>query len=130
MADENKNTEINVEKEVPRGDRGEVGTPTAALTVKQLWHAECHVLMDVGDKKNPRKQQWVKKQGALSLKKFARKLAGEGNQTVKDWFDSKKGALNAERNDKNKTRITLERQASKAARRKSSQKSGASAAAK
>jgi hypothetical protein len=125
MADEKQSNKKNEEAEPEvvnqdfgPGPNGEIGQPTAALTIKQLWHAELHVLMDVGDKNNPRKQKWVRKQGTLSLKKYARQLAASGNTVAKDWFEHKQGSLNAERSEKNVVRIALEAQASKASRRK------------
>lgn len=114
-------------QEVPRGNRGELGVATPALTIKQMWHEEHHVLQDVGDKHNPRKQAWVKRSGAPSLKKYARQLAASGNDVAKAWFANKGGETNAKRADKNVTRISLEKQASKAARRKKSQGKAAKA---
>jgi len=127
MADDKKQKKNEVPDEVveaqepARGPNGEVGKPTASLTIKQLWHAEHHVLMDVGDKNNPRKQEWVKRTGAPSLRKYARQLAASGNTVAKDWFEHKAGSLNAQRTEKNTSRIALEAQASMAARRKKSQ---------
>lgn len=116
-------------QEVPRGDRGELGVATPALTIKQMWHDAHHVLQDVGDKHNPRKQLWVKRAGAPSLKKYARDLAKSGNDVAKAWFSNKVGELNAKRSEKNTGRISLEKQASKAARRKKSQGKAAKATA-
>jgi len=124
----------NVESELPvatadpdtsttaPGERGVVGISTPALKVKQLWRQETHLRQNVGDKRNPRKQAWIKKKGTPSLLEFARKLAASGNQDAKDWFANKKGACNQKRSDKNIARITLEKQASKNARRKTSGK--------
>lgn len=67
------------------------------------------------------KHTWVRKGGAPSLRKFAKLQAAAGNQVAKDWLDNKAGALNQERSEKNRGRISLEKQASKAARRKKSQ---------
>jgi hypothetical protein len=114
---------------VPPGERGEVGQPTAGLTIKQQWHEAHFTLKDVGDKHNPRKRVWVRNHGAPSLKRYARDLAKSGNQTAKDWFDHKAGSLNEERSEKNRTRISLEKTASKAARRKKSQGKQGKAAA-
>lgn len=108
-------------QEVPRGNRGELGVATAGKTIKQMWHEEHHVLQDVGDKHNPRKQLWVKRSGAPSLRKYAKGLAASGNDVAKAWFANKGGEKNDQRTEKNAGRISLEKQASKAARRKKSQ---------
>jgi len=113
------------EPEAPsRGDRGEVGVATAALKIRQLWHETHFTRKDVGDKNNPVKRIWVPNHGTPSLKRFARELAKSGNQVAKDWFANKKGAKNQKRSEKNVARINLEKQASKAARRKKSQGKG------
>lgn len=86
--------------EVPapaRGSRGELGVASAGLTIRQLW--------------------WAAESG-LSLKRFAKQLAKEGNQVAKDWFANKRGAKNAQRTDKSVQRISAERTATKAAKRK------------
>lgn len=106
---------------IPPGDRGEVGVATAGDTVKRMWHEEHHVLQDVGDKHNPRKQLWVKRAGAPSLKKYAKALAASGNDVAKKWYANKAGAMNAKRSDANLARAATEASASKAARRKKSQ---------
>lgn len=62
------------------GDRGQVGTASAGLTIWQQWQAGG-------------------KQG--SLKQFARLQAAEGNQVAKDWFGNKLGRLNKGRTDAN-----------------------------
>jgi hypothetical protein len=54
----------------------------------------------------------------LSLKAFARTLVKSGDQDAKDWFDSKAGAANVSRSEKNKTRIHLEKSATKMSRSK------------
>ena len=108
-------------EERPRGDRGELGQATAGLTIKQRWHEAHFTLKDVGDKHNPRKRVWVRNHGAPSLKRYARDLAKSGDTVAKDWFAHKSGSLNAERTDANKTRISLEKQATKTAKRKKSQ---------
>src|ERR1035437_8551508 len=107
--------------EVPRGDRGDVGVATAALTLKQLWHASTHVLVDVGDRHNPRKQQFVRKAGSDSLKRFARKLLLAKDPLAVDWFSRQRGSMNEKRTDANRMRANLERQATKAGRSKKSQ---------
>lgn len=114
----------------PPGERGEVGQPTAALTLKQRWHAAHFTRKDVGDKHNPRKRVWVRNHGAPSLKRYARELAKSGDVNAKDWFAHKSGSLNAERTDANKTRISLEKQKTREAKRKKGQgKSGKTEAA-
>jgi hypothetical protein len=77
-------------------DKMNVGQATAGDIVKRRWHKEG-------------------RQG--SLKAFARKLVSEGDQVAKDWFDCKKGALNAERSDKNRSRMDQERSATKMSRK-------------
>jgi hypothetical protein len=104
-----------------RGDRGELGTATPKLTITQLWHEAHFTRKDANDKGNFRKRIWVANHGAPSLKKFARELLKAGNAVAKAWFANKRGAQNAKRTEKNSSRITLEKQASKAARRKKSQ---------
>lgn len=108
------------EREPERGPSGEVGKPTTSLTLKQKWHEANFRRVDVGDKRNPRKRTWVKNHGAVSLKQFAKALAASGDILAKDWFESKDGALNESRSDKNKTRIAAEKLSSKQARRKKS----------
>lgn len=103
------------------GQRGELGVATASLTIKQRWHEAHFTLKDVGDKHNPRKRVWVRNHGAPSLKRYARDLAKSGDANAKDWFAHKTGSLNENRSEKNRSRISLESQASKAARRKKSQ---------
>jgi len=112
-----------------RGDRGELGTATAKLTITQLWHAAHFSRKDANDKGNFRKRIWVANHGAPSLKKFARELLKAGDPVAKAWFANKRGAANAKRLEKNASRITLEKQASKAARRKKSQGKQGKAAA-
>jgi hypothetical protein len=117
-------------KEVSRGDRGEVGQATAKLSIVQLWHEAHFTRKDVGDKHNPRKRIWVPNPGPkVSLKRFARELLKSGNAVAKEWFANKSGAKNQKRTEKNQSRITLEKQASKAARRKKSQGKQGKAAA-
>lgn len=79
----------------------EVGTATAGEAIKHLWHKEGQ---------------------GLSLKTFARKLEAEGNQSAKDWFACKKGALNQSRSDKNRARVEVEKAATKSAKRKVAKK--------
>jgi hypothetical protein len=105
-----------------RGDRGELGQATAKLTIVQMWHAAHFTRKDANDKGNFRKRGWAHNPGnKVSLKKFARELAKSGNAVAKEWFANKSGAKNAQRSEKNRGRISLESQASKAARRKKAQ---------
>lgn len=78
-------------------DKRNVGEASPGEAIKNLWHKEGQ---------------------GTSLKTFARKMAAEGNQAAKDWFECKKGALNAERTDKTKARIETEKVATRAAKRK------------
>lgn len=113
-----------------RGERGELGTATAKLTITQLWHAAHFTRKDANDKGNFRKRIYVPNPGPrVSLKKFARELLKAGDPVAKAWFANKRGAQNAKRTEKNASRITLEKQASKAARRKKSQGKQGKAAA-
>lgn len=130
MAKKNKQTEEVKEqtekkeepKEIPAGDRGVVGQATAGLTIRQKWHDAHFSRKDIGDKHNPRKRVWVPNPGPkVSLKKFARELLKAGDPVAKEWFANKRGSKNEKRTEKNQSRISLEKQASKAARRKKSQ---------
>ncbi len=116
----NENTSVEQKQETKsepvRGDRGEVGKGTAGSRLKSLWHSECFTKKELG---------LVQIAGSPSLKAFARAKAKEGNQDAKDWFECKAGALNETRSDKNKSRIALEKQASKAARKKTKAGGGA-----
>ena len=96
-------TTVQVKEEVKveraPGARGEPGQPTAALTIRQMWH---HAFFErVGGHGNRR--EWVVKLGvnAPSLKRFARGLVAKGDQVAKDWFAHKKGSLNLKRSDAN-----------------------------
>lgn len=88
-------------QEIQRGPNGEVGQPTVSITLKQMWHEKHFRLEDAPDSKNPRKQVWVPRGGAVSLKQFARQLVASGDATAKDWFDHKAGVLNASRSETN-----------------------------
>lgn len=109
-------------EQAARGDRGELGVATPKLTITQLWHEAHFTRKDANDKGNFRKREWVPNPGPrVSLKQFARELLKSGNAVAKAWFANKRGAQNAKRNDKNISRISAEKMASKAARRKKSQ---------
>lgn len=99
------NTEATVSKEAKHeykpGNRGEIGQPTAALTLKQRYHQAHFDRVDAEDKKNPSKKMWVKHPGAPSLKQFARGLVSKGDPNAKDWLDHKSGSLNQKRSDAN-----------------------------
>jgi hypothetical protein len=105
MSQEENKTEqvvVVVEKnESTRGLRGEVGTPTASLTLKQKWHESHFELFDPEDKRNPRKRVWVRRSNTPTLKSYARALAKQGDPTAKEWLENKAGAKNQERSDIN-----------------------------
>lgn len=111
----------------PRGERGNVGEATAALTIKQMWREKHFKRTDANDRYNPRKKVWVALPKAPSLKAFARQLAANGDVVAKTWFDHKGGSLNKDRSDATKARISLEKQATKAAKRKKSAGGGGKA---
>lgn len=122
---------VPVEKKEPEympGNRGELGVATAALTLKQMYHAAHAQREEAGDKKNPHKKIWVINSHAPSLKQFARKLAAGGDATAKDWFAHKKGFLNAKRSDANEKKTRESASATKLGRKKS--KSGGAAGSK
>jgi hypothetical protein len=105
-----------------RGDRGELGVATPKLAIVHLWHEAHFTRKDANDKGNFRKRVWVANPGPrVSLKKFAREFLKSGNAVAKAWFANKVGAQNAKRSEKNTGRISLEKIASKAARRKKGQ---------
>lgn len=86
----------------------DVGVATTSRLLKKRWHAE-----------------FGKGTAVLSLKQFARKLAASGDKMAKDWFAHKKGSLNQARSDANKTRATLERKATRDAKRNKAKKNAA-----
>jgi hypothetical protein len=97
-------TEATVDQVVPmttKGPRGEIGTSTPSLTLKQMW---------------------AQSKSKISLKAFARLQVKEGNELAKTWFSNKSGSLNEKRNDKNVARVMAERQATKSSRSKSGKK--------
>jgi hypothetical protein len=118
MANQDDNSNTAVVQEVPRGPNGIVGESTPSLTMKQRWHEATHVLEDVGDRNNPRKQEWVRKAGAPSLRQFARKLLLENDELATTWFANKRGANNQKRTDANIARADTERAATRASRHK------------
>lgn len=105
-----------------RGNNGEVGQPTAGLTVKQRWHEAHFTLEDTKDGHHPNRQTWKRKHNIPSLKTFARQLSKEDDQVTKDWFANKAGAKNQKRTDANASKAVQSAAASKSARRKMSKK--------
>lgn len=89
------------EKEVVRGDRGELGTATAGLTIRQKWHEAHFSRVAAPTKHNPGRRVFVRNPGAISLKAFARGLAKDGDPTAKEWLSNKLGARNQKRSDAN-----------------------------
>jgi hypothetical protein len=77
MSEENKTEK---KPEVVRGDRGEVGTATPGLTMRQ---------------------RWAESGQSVSLKTFARGLVREGDPVAKSWFANKRGFLNKKRSEAN-----------------------------
>lgn len=119
MIDLEKKTEETPVEEL-RGDRGSVGEATPSKAIKNRWYEATHLLIEAGDRHNTKKRIWKKKPGSPSLRKFARSLVKEGDQQAKQWFANKSGKNNDTRSDKSLARISLERTATKSARRKSS----------
>lgn len=112
-----------VKDEYVRGPNGVVGTATASLTIKQMWHQAHFQLVDIGDRTNPHRKAWAPMPGRIiSLKQFARSLASKGDPTAKDWFGRKRGSMNAKRSDAN-VKIAMEAAAAtRMSKRKKSQK--------
>lgn len=107
-------------EERPRGNRGEVGAATAAALLKQRYHQSHFLREGAGDKRNPSKMVWVAKEGAPSLKKFARKLLATGDENAKDFFAHKKGSLNQTRSPANVKAATEAGMATRMEKRKKS----------
>lgn len=104
MSDEQQTTAVVKETktvEVVRGERGAIGEATSALTFKQRYHEAHFQRVDTKDNSHPNRKTWVKNQGAPSLKQYARKLLLAGDANAKDWFEHKRGSMNAERSEKN-----------------------------
>jgi hypothetical protein len=118
MIKQDSNTTSDTIQEVPRGDRSAVGEATTALTIKQRWHEATHVLANVGDHSNPRKQKYVRKAGAPSLKQFARKLLLAKDELAIKWFAGKRGGNNQPRTKENIAKSMLACSATKASRHK------------
>lgn len=117
-------------KEIQRGPSGEVGKPTASLTIKQMWHEKHFRLEEPADGKNPRRQVWVARGGAPSLKQFARQLVSAGDATAQDWFAHKAGVLNEKRSDKNSIAASAAATATRAEKHKKSTQNKAKSQAK
>lgn len=64
------------------------------------------------------KKMWKKSGAKVSLRQFVKELAAGGSEEAKLWFENKEGALNEGRSSAKATRIKLEREATKAAKRK------------
>ncbi len=123
MSNEEKKTEET--KTETRGDRGEVGTATAGLTVRQMWRGAAFTRESANDKHNPNKRIYVRIPGSPSLKAFARKLLKEGHEVAQEWFGNKRGAKNQKRSDANIKAARETSAASMAARKaRSSKKKG------
>jgi hypothetical protein len=125
MSNEEKNQEQTEqpspkkEKEVTRGDRGELGTATAGLTIWQRWREAHFTRENANNKHNPNKRVYVRNAGPpVSLKAFARTLLKEGDPVAKEWFANKRGAKNQKRSDANIKAAMEARTATKAAKRK------------
>lgn len=110
---------VATETQKPRGERGELGKPTAGLTIKQRWHAAHFKLVDTSDGQHPNRQSYVRNKDALSLRAFARQLAKSGDANAKEWFANKDGAKNQERSDANVKLAKACASATKLSRKKS-----------
>lgn len=119
MSEENKveETKENKKEEVARGSRGEIGTATAGLTIRQKWHEAHFQRVNAGLKSNPNKRVFVRVEGTPSLKQFARQLLKDGDPVAKQWFANKLGAKNQKRSDANIKAARETGQATKAAKR-------------
>jgi hypothetical protein len=89
--------------EYTRGPNGTLGTPTAALSIRQLWHQTHFTQVDAGDRRNPHRKAWQINPAShpVSLKRFARNLLVKKDAVAIDWFANKNGAQNAKRTDAN-----------------------------
>lgn len=96
MSDEVKTEAVEKVATETRGQRGELGTGSAGIRLKNL-HA---------------------KQGrGLSLKTFVRDQAKAGNPDAKEWIANKRGANQMKRSENSLKRIALERSATKLAKK-------------
>lgn len=98
--------------------------------IKNRWHAECFVRVGVSmptpENKDRKKYHFEPTDAWVSLRRYAKNLASQGDTMATDWFAHKDGSLNQECSDTNLIRIRAEKQATKLSRRKS--KTGASTA--
>jgi len=82
--DNTTDTTVDTNNGNRRGDSGVLGTATAGLTIRQLWHTA---------------------NSGLSLKQFARQLLKGKDETkalvAREWFANKLGSKNAKRSDAN-----------------------------
>lgn len=112
-------TQTDAPEEVIRGSRGEIGEPTASLTIKQRWHDKHFHTVSVKNKEGVVVRTYLEaNEGALSLKQFAKTLVQDGDQVAKDWFAHKAGSLNQARSDANIKAARECAAATKAAKRK------------
>lgn len=120
MTEENKTETKAPEPEEPqRGARGEVGEPTASLTIKQRWHDRHFHKVALKNKEGEVTGFLLERNpGALSLKQFARTLVQDGDQIAKDWLSHKAGSLNKPRTEANLKAAREAAAATKAAKRK------------
>jgi hypothetical protein len=94
------------------------GKSTPSKLIKKMWHK---AFFQKNDKR------WVPNANAPSLKTFALSLTKTTDNLATNWLDNKAGALNKTRTPANDARVSLEAQATKAAKRKV--KSGKSSSA-
>lgn len=112
---ENTVTEHTKQKCPPK--RRTADEPKVSVALKRQWHAECFDRVPAKDKHNPGKMRYVRNDSFVSLKAFAKT-----NEAYKQWSGHKHGSLEkiakAARLKNKGAKIALERQASKAARKK------------
>jgi hypothetical protein len=92
-------TETDTQK--TRGERGEVGVTTPALTLKARWHAEHFKLVDTSNNAHRNRQSYVAKPGAPSLKAYARQLVKNDDEVADAWLGNKSGENSQKRSEKN-----------------------------
>lgn len=127
MSNEEKkqqDTEQEQKEGMARGPKGELGTATAGLLIRQKWHEAHFKRIDTSNRAHPNRKTFMPQKGALSLKAFARKLAKEGDPVAKEWFAHKKGSANQKRSEKNATEAKLAGAATKTAKRKKKAEGG------
>lgn len=89
-------SEENKTEEKKRGDRGELGLGSAGTRLKNL-----HASMGRG----------------LTLKQFVRDQLKAGNPDAKEWYANKTGKNRSKRTEKSIARISLEKNATKLAKK-------------